>query len=241
MSYLIRTGTGRNNISWSNTANSSTKYLRRVGSGRNNVAWTTIPNGSTYNILNRNGTGRNNILWANLTIMSSQMAKIMNLINIIGESNIYNGGFSQGAHSAFESVVDGYTVTKNISANSISLDIYGDPNIWPSSALSIGLLSSRSSSSYGILFKLMTNSNAINAANQIVNDSAVYHFYLSALDADKNPYTITWSGSDVLRAIFPRGVDGTIQMLAIGPTQSAVNDKEGIYLTKGNHVIMKIY
>ena len=68
MSYLIRTGTGRNNISWSTTANSSTKYLRRLGSGRNNVAWTTIPNGSTYNILQRNGTGRNNVLYSNLNI-----------------------------------------------------------------------------------------------------------------------------------------------------------------------------
>ena len=68
MSYLIRTGTGRNNISWSTTANSSTRYLRRTSSGRNNIAWTTIPQGSTYNILQRNGTGRNNILWSNLKI-----------------------------------------------------------------------------------------------------------------------------------------------------------------------------
>ena len=68
MSYLIRTGNGRTNISWSTTANSSTKYLRRTGTGRTNIVWTTIPQGSTYNILNRNGTGRNNILWANLKI-----------------------------------------------------------------------------------------------------------------------------------------------------------------------------
>ena len=68
MSYLIRTGTGRTNISWSTTANSSTKYLRRTSTGRNNIVWTTIPQGSTYNILQRNGTGRNNILWANLFV-----------------------------------------------------------------------------------------------------------------------------------------------------------------------------
>ena len=68
MSYLYRSGTGRNNIAFTSTANSSTKYLRRLGSGRTNINWYTIPNGSTYNILQRNGTGRNNILWANLKI-----------------------------------------------------------------------------------------------------------------------------------------------------------------------------
>ena len=70
MSYLYRTGNGRNNIAYTNTANSSTKYLRRLGSGRTNINWYTIPQGSTYNILQRNGTGRNNILWSNLKIAS---------------------------------------------------------------------------------------------------------------------------------------------------------------------------
>ena len=68
MSYLYRTGNGRNNIAFTSTANSSTRYLRRLGSGRTNINWYTIPQGSTYNILQRNGTGRNNILWSNLNI-----------------------------------------------------------------------------------------------------------------------------------------------------------------------------
>ena len=68
MSYLYRTGNSRNNIAFTNTANSSTRYLRRTSTGRNNIVWTTIPQGSTYNILQRNGTGRNNILWSNLNI-----------------------------------------------------------------------------------------------------------------------------------------------------------------------------
>ena len=68
MSYLYRTGNGRNNIAFTTTANSSTRYLRRTASSRTSIVWTTIPNGSTYNILQRNGTGRNNILWANLKI-----------------------------------------------------------------------------------------------------------------------------------------------------------------------------
>ena len=70
MSYLYRTGNSRNNIAYTNTANSSTRYLRRLGSGRTNINWYTIPQGSTYNILQRNGTGRNNILWSNLKIAS---------------------------------------------------------------------------------------------------------------------------------------------------------------------------
>ena len=68
MSYLIRTGDGRTNISWSTVANTSTRYLRRTNTGRNNIVWTTIPSGSTYNILNRTGNGRNNIAWGNLKI-----------------------------------------------------------------------------------------------------------------------------------------------------------------------------
>ena len=68
MSYLIRTGDGRTNISWSTVTNTSTRYLRRTSGGRNNITWTTIPSGSTYNILNRTGTGRNNIAWGNLKI-----------------------------------------------------------------------------------------------------------------------------------------------------------------------------
>ena len=71
MSYLYRTGNSRNNIAFTNTANSSIRYLRRLGSGRTNINWYTIPQGSTYNILNRTGTGRNNIAWANLKIAGS--------------------------------------------------------------------------------------------------------------------------------------------------------------------------
>ena len=68
MSYLYRSGNGRNNIAYTTTVNSSTKYLRRTGTGRTNITWTTIPQGSTYNILNRTGTGRNNIAWGNLYV-----------------------------------------------------------------------------------------------------------------------------------------------------------------------------
>ena len=87
MSYLYRTGNGRNNIAFTTTANSSTKYLRRTNSGRNNIVWTTIPSGSTYNILNRTGTGRNNIIWKNLQIAGPN--------DLIKQSNI-SGNFTIG-------------------------------------------------------------------------------------------------------------------------------------------------
>ena len=101
MSYLYRTGNGRNNIAFTNTANSSTKYLRRTSSGRNNITWTTIPSGSTYNILQRNGTGRTNILWANLNIpapglpqTSSDIPVAINLITAAGNKRIQIGNGS---------------------------------------------------------------------------------------------------------------------------------------------------
>ena len=88
MSYLYRSGTGRNNIAFTNTANSSTKYLRRTASSRNSIVWTTIPQGSTYNILNRTGTGRNNISWANLSIMSQTESLARGFYSIVSK---YNG------------------------------------------------------------------------------------------------------------------------------------------------------
>ena len=100
MSYLYRTGNGRNNIAYTNTANSSTKYLRRTSTGRNNIVWTTIPSGSTYNILQRNGTGRNNVLWSNLTIELTNADRINLFVQAVSISNgnityAWGGGVGQ--------------------------------------------------------------------------------------------------------------------------------------------------
>ena len=86
MSYLYRTGNGRNNIAFTTTVNSSTKYLRRLGSGRTNINWYTIPAGSTYNILNRTGTGRNNIAWGNLYVPVPYPQEIQP--NYVGDAKI---------------------------------------------------------------------------------------------------------------------------------------------------------
>ena len=71
MSYLIRTGTGRNNISYGGGKSTKAKYLRRTGSGRTNISWIDINSNGTYNVLERTGNSRNNIRWYNITIRQS--------------------------------------------------------------------------------------------------------------------------------------------------------------------------
>lgn len=68
MSYLYRTGDGRNDIGYTTTISSSIKYLCRTSTGINDISFIIIPGGSTYSILQRTGTGRNNIAWANLNV-----------------------------------------------------------------------------------------------------------------------------------------------------------------------------
>ena len=67
MSYLIRTGNSRNNISWGGGTSTKAKYLRRTGTGRNNISWIDINSNSTVNVLERTASGRNNIRWYNTT------------------------------------------------------------------------------------------------------------------------------------------------------------------------------
>ena len=116
MSYLYRTGNSRNNIAFTNTANSSTKYLRRTSTGRNNIVWTTIPQGSTYNILQRNGTGRNNILWSNLKIAGSN--------DPIAQSNI-SGTFTLRRSNEKGFSVQAYTNRHTFNSKSSTVVTYG--------------------------------------------------------------------------------------------------------------------
>ena len=127
MSYLYRTGNGRNNVSWSTTANSTTRYLRRTSSGRNNVTWTTIPQGSTYNILQRNGTGKNNVLWANLSIVNANLQKFVTLfdaLRILYPAEMCetgrNGHFEGTSRRTDVRYISGNTLTRSISGNDIT-------------------------------------------------------------------------------------------------------------------------
>lgn len=67
MSWLMRTGTGRNNISFGGNGSIKGKYFKRTANGRNNVQWINISSNGTHKLLERNGTGRNNVRWNNLT------------------------------------------------------------------------------------------------------------------------------------------------------------------------------
>ena len=68
MSYLIRTGTSRNSISFGGSNTTSNNYLRRTSTGRNDISFININNtNGTYNILERYNTTRNGIRWNNIT------------------------------------------------------------------------------------------------------------------------------------------------------------------------------
>ena len=90
MSYLQRTGTGRNNISWTNTSSNSIKYLHRTGNNRTNIKWSTIS--TSANILQRTGTSRNNIKWSTLTVMTEE--------GILGQ-NLYNDILPYNGHIGY--------------------------------------------------------------------------------------------------------------------------------------------
>ena len=68
MSWLRRTGNGRNNIAWGGGSTTTGNYLRRTGTSRNSIQWLNISSNGTYNILERtNNTNRNSIRWINTT------------------------------------------------------------------------------------------------------------------------------------------------------------------------------
>lgn len=66
MSWLMRNGTGRNNIAWGGGNTTKANYLRRTASGRNDISFINVTSNGTHNLLERTDTGRNNIRWNNL-------------------------------------------------------------------------------------------------------------------------------------------------------------------------------
>lgn len=67
MSWLMRTGTGRNNIAWGGGNTTSGQYLKRTANGRNNISYVSISSNGTHNLLERYNTTRNGIRWNNLS------------------------------------------------------------------------------------------------------------------------------------------------------------------------------
>ena len=67
MSYLMRNGTGRNNIVYGGNNTTSGNYLRRTSTGRNNISYINISTSGTHKLLERISTSLNSIRWNNLT------------------------------------------------------------------------------------------------------------------------------------------------------------------------------
>lgn len=116
MSWLRRTGTGRNNISWGGGSTTSGKYLKRTGNARNNIAYTQISSNGTHKLLERTGTGRNNIRWNNLTFSfgPSSMADIFTNARFPNQGKFtqiwvkcYRGGW-QTIRTTFSGNTSGY-------------------------------------------------------------------------------------------------------------------------------------
>ena len=91
MSYLIRTGTSRNSISFGGSNTTSNNYLRRINTSRNGIQWYTISNNGTYNILERYNTTRNGIRWNNI-VFSFKKATILGLFEPFLQTDVENSG-----------------------------------------------------------------------------------------------------------------------------------------------------
>ena len=89
MSYLIRTGTSRNSISYGGSNTTSNNYLRRTNSGRNNIQWYTISSNGTYNLLERYNNTRNGIRWNNI-VFNFKKATILGLFEPFLQTDLEN-------------------------------------------------------------------------------------------------------------------------------------------------------
>lgn len=67
MSWLMRTGTGRNNVSYGGGSTTKGQYLKRTANGRNNISYVSISSNGTHNLLERYNTTKNGIRWNNLS------------------------------------------------------------------------------------------------------------------------------------------------------------------------------
>lgn len=104
MSWLMRNGTGRNNIAWGGGSTTNGQYLRRTGTSRNNIAYITINNtNNTYNILERTSTGRNNIRWDNLTFsFGGDLTKISGVMDVISSYSSHSGSITGHANVVYD-------------------------------------------------------------------------------------------------------------------------------------------
>lgn len=87
MSYLIRNGNNRNNITYGGGINVEANYLKRTSTGRNDIAYENINDNVTRKVLERTGTTKNNIKWSDVDF-SFVNPYIEELIDILLNSKI---------------------------------------------------------------------------------------------------------------------------------------------------------
>ena len=63
----MRTGTGRNNISYGGGSTTKGQYLKRTANGRNDISFINIQSNGTHKLLERTATSINSIRWNNLS------------------------------------------------------------------------------------------------------------------------------------------------------------------------------
>ena len=117
MSYLMRNGTGRNNVVFGGSTSTNGKYLRRTSTGRNNIQWYSINNtNTTINILERYNSTRNGVRYSNVAFyFGGDLTKIhYTSIRFNSHSESWNALFNNGAKNAL-----GFTVT-NVTRNTIT-------------------------------------------------------------------------------------------------------------------------
>ena len=103
MSYLIRTGTGRNDIEFGGGKEIEGNYLRRIGNSINTLIYTQITSNDTntsFMLLSRTSTGRNDIEWENVIMFNkSKQEEMMDLLfNTVNEMIIPSNELSQYAN-----------------------------------------------------------------------------------------------------------------------------------------------
>ena len=115
MSYLIRTGTSRNSISFGGSNTTSNNYLRRTNNGRNDISFLNISTSGTYNLLERYNTTRNGIRWNNIVFSFSEFAKYPVRKIVLGSGSSYS---DINTYSVTEYISNGYNVKHTGQASS---------------------------------------------------------------------------------------------------------------------------
>lgn len=115
MSWLMRTGTGRNNVSYGGGSTTKGQYLKRTANGRNDISYINIQSNGTHKLLERTATSINSIRWNNITFNFSEFAKYPVRKIVLGSGSSYS---DINTYSVTEYISNGYNVKHTGQASS---------------------------------------------------------------------------------------------------------------------------